>query len=183
VRRLVELHGGEVRAESGGKGAGSTFTVTLPAPARPAAIAEPDAGGDAADQPVRPSTLEGVRVLVVDDDSDFLDLAAMILRGAGAEVRTASAAFRAYEVVASWQPDVVLTDLAMPEEDGFMLRRALRTLFAERGMRVPIIALTAYGTPESGGLGAQAGFDLFITKPIDPLQLTSLVGELVGRAR
>jgi PAS domain S-box-containing protein len=182
VRQLVELHGGRVRAESAGKDCGSTFTVTLPvtrARGRPELEGEPgtiDASGSR-------TRLKGVRVLVVDDDPESLDVSAMVLRVAGAEVRTAAGPFSAYEVIATWQPTVVLTDLAMPGEDGFMLFRAMRTTFGERGVMVPIVALTAYGTTENRTRALKAGFDLYLTKPIDPRQLTNAVAEMARLVR
>jgi CheY-like chemotaxis protein len=121
-----------------------------------------------------------VRVLVVDDDSESLDVSATVLRGAGAEVRTASGAFGAYELIQSWQPSVVLTDLAMPGEDGFGLLRAMRTVFAERRVTVPIVALTAYGTTENRARAFQAGFDLYLTKPIAPQELTDALAVVVS---
>ena len=181
VRQLVELHGGRVRAESGGKDQGSTFTVTLPAaPSREGAprVGEPSQEERDLDLP---AALRGVRVLVVDDDSESLEVSAMTLRVAGAEVRTASAAFSAYELIQRWQPNAVLTDLAMPGEDGYMLLRAMRTFFGERGATVPIIAFTAYGTSENRTRAVQAGFDLYLTKPIDPHTLTRAVVEAVHR--
>jgi PAS domain S-box-containing protein len=181
VRQLVELHGGRVRAESGGRDQGSTFTATLPA-------ATPRQGAPRVGEPSQeegdldlPPALRGVRVLVVDDDSESLEVSAMTLRVAGAEVRTASAAFSAYELIQRWQPDAVLTDLAMPGEDGYMLLRAMRTFFAERRATVPIIAFTAYGTSENRTRAVQAGFDLYLTKPIDPHKLTRAVAEAVHR--
>ncbi len=180
VRQLVELHGGQVRAESPGKGMGATFTVTLPF-ARPRPKAEGQAGEvREADGGERRATLQGVRVLVVDDDVENLELSAMILRNSGADVRTAASAFRAYEVIKEWWPTVVLTDLAMPEEDGFMLLSALRTAFAAH--RLPIVAVTAFGTPESRRRALQAGFDLYLTKPIDPELLTGAVADIAKRA-
>jgi len=182
VRQLVELHGGRVRAESAGKGRGSTFTVTLPL-AVPRSETEGRVGeGEEAEGGAQRSALQGVRVLVVDDDAESLEVSAMVLRVAGAEVRTTAAAFGAYELIQSWQPDVVLTDLAMPGEDGFMLLRAMRTAFAERRVKVPIVALTAYGTTENRAYALQAGFDLYLTKPIDPRELTSAVAEVAHRA-
>ena len=182
VRQLVELHGGRVRAESGGKDQGSTFTVTLPAPtSRQGASARVEEPSEEDGVLGLSPALRGVRVLVVDDDSESLEVLAMTLRVAGAEVRTASAAFGAYELIQRWQPDAVLTDLAMPGEDGFMLLRAMRTFFAERHATVPIIALTAYGTSENRTRAVQAGFDLYLTKPIDPHKLTRAVAEAVHR--
>ena len=180
VRQLVEVHGGSVRAESRGKNAGATFTVTLPlasagraATRRPAleTLPETSAPGEAA-------VLHGVSVLVVDDDADFLELASLVLRRAGADVRTASSVYAADAVVKSWKPTLVLTDLAMPVEDGFMLLASVRTAF---GDRVPVVAVTAYSTQENRARVEQAGFDLCLTKPVDPLALTGAVARLLQR--
>jgi CheY-like chemotaxis protein len=179
VRRLVELHGGTVVAESSGQDRGATFTVTLPLQASQWKLESREetrtpTGGNS-------HRLEGVRILVVDDDRDFLDLSATILRRAGAQVRVAPSAFRAHEVVNSWLPNVLLTDLAMPEEDGFMLANGLRAIFSQRGVNVPIIAVTAYGTPESRARATLAGFDLYLTKPVDPGGLTEAVAGVIRR--
>ncbi len=181
VRQLAEAHGGQVHAESPGKGHGSTFTVTLPC-ASSTEVERPH------DQRVAEGMsgsldLRGMRVLVIDDDSDSLDMSAMMLRLAGAEVRTASSAFLAHDIVNAWQPNVVMTDLAMPGEDGFMVLAAMRATFTRRGARVPIIAVTAYGSLENRQRALEAGFDLYLTKPIDPTNLTSAVAKVVGRAR
>ncbi len=175
VRRLVELHGGTASAESTGKGQGATFTVTLPLsvlprPAAPHAESAPN--GDNA-------TLAGTRVLVVDDDPDFLDMSVLALRQEGAQVRAVSSAARAYEVVRDWVPNVLFTDLAMPGEDGFMLARAMRTIFSERGLPVSIIAVTAYGTPESRVRAVEAGFDRYLIKPVDPADLVDAVAKII----
>jgi PAS domain S-box-containing protein len=182
VRHLVELHGGTVRAESPGKGHGATFTVLLPL-ARPRRV-ETDSGATSmpsADAPARP--LHGVRVLVVDDSVDALDISAMMLRSEGAEVKTASSAIRAYEVVSTWRPDVLLSDLAMPREDGFTLLRELRRALAKFGVMLPAIALSAYGTAENQLRASEAGFDVYLMKPVDPQKLSAAVAELVRRAR
>jgi len=182
VRQLVELHGGRVRAESPGKGRGATFTVTLPVAARRAVDAARNGETGAGAAGARRSALQDLRVLVVDDDPHALDISAMALREAGADVRTAFSAFRAYEVVSSWQPDVVLTDLAMPDEDGFMLLRAMRTAFAARGAEVPVIAMTAYASSENQARALETGFALYLTKPLDPIELTRAVAALAQRA-
>jgi PAS domain S-box-containing protein len=171
VRRLVELHGGEVIAQSPGKDRGATFTVTLPMSRQKA----PTEAGDARQM------LDGTRVLVVDDDPEFLDLTAMVLRRAGAEVRAVSSAAQAYELVSSWLPDVVLADLAMPDEDGFMLGRAMRAIFSKRRAHVAIIAVTSYGTADSRARAVRGGFDLYLTKPIDPVDLVGAVAGVLRR--
>jgi CheY-like chemotaxis protein len=130
-----------------------------------------------------PSTpsLQGVRVLIVDDDAEFLDLSAMALRRAGAEVRTASSAARAQELIEFWKPKVLLTDLAMPGEDGFMLVDTMRTSVSKERMDLAIIAMTAYGTSETRARAVRAGFDLYLTKPIDPVGLAVAVAGVVRR--
>jgi nitrogen-specific signal transduction histidine kinase/ActR/RegA family two-component response regulator len=177
VRHLVELHGGQVRAESPGKGKGATFTVSLPV----GSVRGEGAGRDG-DPVVRLTTLGGVRVLLVDDDEEFLDLAGVALRQAGADVRTAPAAFRAYDLINAWQPDVVLTDVAMPGEDGFMLLRVMQSTFSRRGVQVPVLAVTAYGTAETRARATEAGFARYLTKPVDPLELAAIVSEVVRAA-
>jgi CheY-like chemotaxis protein len=129
-------------------------------------------------------TLGGARVLVVDDDPEFLELATTVLRRAGAQVRTASAAARAHELVASWQPNVLLTDIAMPGEDGFMLANVARSIFTESGphrSHLPIVAVSAYGTPEIRGRAAVAGFDGYLAKPVDPRALTQAIAKALHR--
>ena len=180
VRQLVELHGGTVRAESPGKGAGATFTVTLPrAASRPDRALPAAADGAGADGGIM---LRGIRVLVVDDDADALELASMILRKEGADVRTASSAFRAYEIVSAWAPHVLLSDLAMPGEDGFILLRALRNAFAKDGASLRAIAVTANGTAQSRARAYDAGFERYLTKPIDPISLAAAVADVFQRA-
>src|SRR5262245_2747560 len=131
VRRPGDRHGATVAAESGGKDQGATFTVSLPFPESPRTL-KVLAG------PSTPS-LQGVRVLVVDDDAEFLELSAMALRRAGADVRTASSAARAQELIEFWKPRVLLTDLAMPGEDGLMLVNTMRTSVSTERMDLAII--------------------------------------------
>jgi len=180
VRRLVELHGGRVVAESAGKGQGATFTVTLPLRTSQEAPAAEDKDTTARDSG---KLLRGARILVVDDDPEFLELSAIVLRRAGAEVRAVSSAARAHELLDSWLPRVVLTDLAMPDEDGFMLAAAMRTFFSRRSIPVAIIAVTAFGTPESRARATRAGFDLYLRKPVDPVDLAETVAKTIGRGR
>jgi PAS domain S-box-containing protein len=179
VRHLVELHGGSVRAQSPGLGQGATFTVALPvALASVAAPAErPDGAGTdgPGDVPLR-----GLRVLVVDDDSDSVDVARIILSASGAEVRTASAADVAFALFREWRPHVLVSDIEMPGEDGFALLRRVRDVEAAGGRRTPALALTAYGRPEDRIRTLAAGFNLHIAKPVDPTELTLSIASLAG---
>jgi PAS domain S-box-containing protein len=179
VRRVVELHGGQVVAESPGPGLGATFTVTLPVSAddRTPYVHARRHRGNGHD------ALEGSRVLIVDDDADFLDLSAMALRAAGADVRAVSSAAGARELARTWQPHVVLTDLSMPEQDGFALIEALRSQLAEGNPRGSIIVITADGTPQTRARARIAGVDLYLTKPVDPADLAGAVAGVVRRSR
>jgi PAS domain S-box-containing protein len=178
VRELVSLHGGQVRAESPGKGKGATFTVTLPLASSTTGDPFTETPDDASGRHRQAAVLQGVGVLVVDDDLEFLEMAAVMLRQAGADVRTASSTYGAYELVKSWKPSVVLTDLAMPVQDGFMLLGTMRATFSGR---VPVVAVTANATPESLARVAQAGFDLCLAKPVDPLELAGAIARVLQR--
>jgi PAS domain S-box-containing protein len=180
VRHLVELHGGTVQAESPGKGLGATFTVRLPMTPPERTHFEPGAGaGTLAD--ARPRLLRGIRVLVVDDNAEALELTATMLRSDGADVRMAAATIHAYEIADAWRPDILVSDLAMPEEDGFALLQGLRTAIAKHGARLPAIALSAYGTMENQLRATDAGFDLYLMKPVDPHKFTEAVASLARR--
>jgi PAS domain S-box-containing protein len=182
VRHLVELHGGTVHAQSPGKRQGATFTVRLPATLAVKLDPEPPVTADTPAVP-RPRRLRGVRVLVVDDRDDALELTALMLRGEGAEVKTATAARRAYEIVEAWRPDVLVSDLAMPSEDGFMLLHGLRAALAAQGAPLPAVALSAYGTAENRLHATDAGFDVYLTKPVDPEKFLEAVAGLARRTR
>jgi PAS domain S-box-containing protein len=186
VRHLVELHGGTVEAHSAGPGRGATFTVTLPVSPLPV----PPPGGGAretarvpgAAQP-KPVSLRDLRILVVDDDADGLELATLILINAGAEVRASASAADAMTILADWGPDVLVTDLEMPNEDGFSLLHRARRLTTLRGRRLPALALTAYGRTEDRVRVLGAGFNLHLAKPVNPAELVLAVRNLVGRTQ
>ena len=170
VRHLVELHGGVVRAESAGEGYGTTVVIELP-------LAET---GDEANAHQTPnSPLRGVQVLVVDDDHDALDMLARLLTDAGAAVRTAASANEAMGLLRWIQPDVLVSDLAMPDEDGYSLIRNVRA--AERGTdrETPAVALTAYVRLQDRARAVAAGFNMFVEKPVDPDELISVIGGIV----
>jgi PAS domain S-box-containing protein len=184
VRHLVDLHGGTVTAESAGLGLGATFAVTLPVSAVPALPPQRGAG-EPADVPrgdgLKPVSLRDLRVLVVDDDAEGLALATLILIDAGAEVRGVPSAADAMTLLESWSPDVLVTDLEMPGEDGFGLLRRARRLTTLRGQRLPALALTAYGRTEDRIRVLGAGFNLHLAKPVNPAELVLTVGSLGGR--
>jgi signal transduction histidine kinase/CheY-like chemotaxis protein len=189
VRHLVELHGGRVGADSPGPGGGATFTVWLPQ--RPPALAAgaprpPEAGGGEPERP-RPAhdgrpRLDGVRVLVVEDEPDTLDLVATILRERGAEVQAVESVAQARAALDRRPPDVLLSDLGLPGEDGFALIREVRLRPPERGGNVPAAALSAYAREQDKHRALQAGFQDHVIKPVQPADLVELVARLAGRA-
>ncbi len=187
VKHLVELHGGTVAAHSDGEGKGATFTIRLPVTS--AAL---DEGGQAVpsrrpaatilDAPARATRLDGLRVLVVDDDVDALELATAVLVNGGAVVRTCGSATEALQLVQAWRPDVLVSDIEMPGEDGYTLIGKVRALDGERGGRTPAVALTAYGRPQDRVQSLAAGYDMHVPKPIDPGELTTIIAGVAGRA-
>jgi signal transduction histidine kinase/CheY-like chemotaxis protein len=184
VRHLVELHGGVVTAESAGVGAGATFTVLLPAasgaPAAPAGIHDDVPRLDGV---TGMSRLDGVRVLVVDDDGEGLALAEAILVRAGAQVRTCTSAADGVDGVRTWRPDVVISDIEMPREDGYSLIGRIRALTPDEGGLTPAVALTAYGRPQDRVRALAAGFNMHLPKPVDPGELTTIVAGLTAGPR
>ena len=178
VRHLVELHGGAVRAESGGQDRGSTFVVQLPLPAlRLSLRPRPDA-----EAPPTARSLVGLRVLVVDDDADAREAMAAVLETGEAVVTTAASAAEALDLLDHEAFDVLLSDIAMPEEDGYALIRRLRARDPEHGGRIPAAALTAYARSEDRARALLAGFQMHLAKPIDPTTLMAAVADLAGSA-
>ncbi|MBV9946497.1 MAG: response regulator, partial [Myxococcales bacterium] len=185
VRQLVAAHGGTIRAESDGPGMGATFVAAFPAGG-----AVSIGAGSAAESPAPGATtmgatkeaprLEGLRVLVVDDEEDARDIVAEILREKGATVTTAASATQALEMIAQLQPDVMVSDVAMPEMDGLTLLRKLRALPANRGGRTPALALSAYARREDAQRAFGAGFQMHAAKPVEPAQLVAMVANLAG---
>jgi signal transduction histidine kinase len=167
VRHLTEQHGGSVRAESEGEDRGATFTVTLPALSSAAAVAVAPAP--------RPSDLRGVSVLVVDDDPDTCETVRAILVHAGADVRTCLSVDEALAAVDASVPDVLVSDIGMPGEDGYALIRKIRARRSEDGGRLVAVALTAYGQQADRTKALSAGFQVHVGKPIEPAQLIDVV--------
>jgi hypothetical protein len=120
-------------------------------------------------------------VLLVDDDLDSLDLAAAILSSAGAVVKTCLSSPEALELIPSWRPDVLISDIEMPGDDGYALIRKVRALDRSRGGGIPAIALTAYGRMDDRIRAISAGYSMHIPKPVDPAELTTIVASLAGR--
>ena len=175
TRHLVELHGGTIRVTSEGEGRGATFTVTLPMRETAIAIDEsqPARGGPA-------SRLRGLRILVVDDETDARELVADVLGLEGAEVRTAANGKDALALVEQWGPQVVVSDIGMPGMSGYDFIKAVRALPPERGGWVAAAALTAYASAEDRHRAMLAGYQMHITKPVDPERLVRVVADLAG---
>jgi PAS domain S-box-containing protein len=176
VRHLVELHGGQVMAESPGRGGGSRFTVYLPllvAPARETAPRPPD------EVDVDVPRLDGIRVLVVDDAADARDLARTILDRQGARVQTAGSAGQALDLLDGGSRfDVMLVDLSMPHVDGCELIRQVRSRSPEQGGRTPAAAVTAYAQSEDRIRALRAGFQIHLAKPVRAEELAAVVASL-----
>jgi PAS domain S-box-containing protein len=181
VRHLTELHGGTVTGESAGEGQGATFRVRLPLAAVSAEAPGVHPTALATIQPYRGPSLRGVRVLVVDDDPDALDLIATILRRAEAEAMPCSSPREALALLHSWKPHVLLSDIEMPGEDGYSLIRKVRALGEPEASRIPAVALTAYGRPEDRVRSLSAGYSMHVPKPVDPVELSVIVANLAGR--
>ncbi len=176
VCHLVELHGGTVQAASPGVGQGATFTVKLPLLKESRRAQEQESRGEFnQDAP----NLEGIRVLVVDDEVDTRELLVFILEEYGASVHAVASALEALDSFALSQPDILLSDIGMPEMDGYMIIRAIRSLPLEQGGNVPAIALTAYAGETDHRQVLMAGFQKHITKPVDPAELAMAIAQLV----
>ncbi len=183
VRHLVELHGGNVRAESDGEGQGSTFTVDLPLAVerRDPARAEDRKREIERRKGERLARLDGLRVLLVEDDDDSRWLLGTMLKRQGAEVSSTSSAFEALNAFDEAVPDVLISDLGMPEENGLELMRKVRLFPTGRGGLVPAIALTGYATPRDRERALAAGYQLHLAKPVESSDLIAAIISLVGR--
>ena len=181
VRHLVELQGGRVGAESDGPGKGATFRVWLPL----LAPLPEDVDGRQLQRRLTSAgplgSLGGVRVLVVEDEPDALELFEGILATSGAEVRTASGAAAALQTLAGWRPDVIVSDVEMPHEDGYAFIRRVRALSPERGGGTPAVAVTAHGSLEDRVRALAAGFQTHLPKPVEPAELVAVVAALLQR--
>jgi PAS domain S-box-containing protein len=182
VRHLVELHGGSVRVESEGEGRGATFTITLPAADADETWPEESARSSSIDvaQAGLPS-LDGLRVLLVDDLAEARELIKFALVNMGAQVRTAASAAEGLSALGEWRPDVILSDIAMPGEDGYSFIRKVRKLSEEDGGMIPAAALTAYVGSKEYNKSLAAGYQAYIAKPVEWAELIMIVASLAGR--
>jgi signal transduction histidine kinase/CheY-like chemotaxis protein len=184
VRHLVELHGGRVKAESPGEGHGATFTVWLPLyPSGAATLRdeEPEPPEERA-EPDEQSRLDGVHILVVEDDADNREMLIEALRLSGAVATPAESAQAAIDVVQRSRPDVIVSDITMPGEDGYAFIRRLRALSPEL-RRVPAVALTAHARPEDVARVVEAGFTIHLAKPVRPTALCAAIARLLAQRR
>jgi len=186
VHQLVDLHGGTVRVQSEGEGKGATFTITLPFVSVISNHEEPE--------PVHPAeseeiisfsalpSLQGLKVLVVDDEADTRDLIGAVLKECGSEVITSPSAAEALLALEQHKPDILISDLGMPDEDGYSLIAKIRALPSERGGNIPAAALTAYARSEDRMRVLRSGFQFHLAKPVDSAELVTVVASLAGRA-
>ncbi|MEH1838094.1 MAG: PAS domain S-box protein [Nostoc sp.] len=177
VRKVVEMHGGKVQAESLGEGSGSTFTVELPL----LVISEQVTRGEneSLDYELESSLLLDTQVLVVDDEPDIRDLITFILQDYGVQVTAVSSAQEALQALSESIPDVLISDIGMPKTDGYMLMREVRSRSVQQGGSVPAIALTAYAGEMNQQQAIAAGFQMHISKPVDPDVLVKAIVDLI----
>jgi signal transduction histidine kinase/CheY-like chemotaxis protein len=181
-RHITEAHGGSIRAASAGVGRGALFRVSLPALAREGAAAvAPMRDGDGRHGAVARTSLAGVRVLLVDDEPDSNEVVRLVLASRGADVRVAASAPQARDVLQRWDADVLVSDIAMPGEDGYALIGTMRRT-EERWAHVPAVALTAYASRDDRIRLLAAGFQAHVPKPVDAGELVSVVESLARRA-
>jgi signal transduction histidine kinase/DNA-binding response OmpR family regulator len=185
VKHLVQLHGGAVEVESQGKDQGATFIVSLP-------LASDDSADEieradtieVTDNGVPPSLLrllEGLRILVVDDEADSRDLVKAILTRSGGEVRCCESVAEALKTFRAWKPNLLVSDIGMPQEDGYTLIKKLRKLRLKLAKEIPAVALTAYATDDDRERTRSAGFQMHVAKPIEPEALVKSIAGAAGR--
>jgi CheY-like chemotaxis protein/anti-sigma regulatory factor (Ser/Thr protein kinase) len=183
VRHIVELHGGEITAHSGGPDQGSKFTLTFPQP--PARVGgaplRGHSGAAHALEPIPLGQLNGMRVLIVDDEPTSSEALGVLFSSCGATARVVNSAAEALAVLDSWLPEVLISDIAMPGEDGYSLIRKLRSRAPERGGLTPALALTAFANVADRATIQAAGYQMHLSKPADPNELIAAVGRLANR--
>ena len=184
VRNLTELHGGSVSVESGGPAKGSAFTVILPAALISGVPGEiPDASTNGHNDAALGPDLQGVRILLVDDDADTCEMLTFALSLLGAETHCSSSVSDAFIALAEHAPDILLTDINMPDEDGYSFIGKLRSLPPENGPNIPVIAITAMARPEDSEKVLSAGFQVHLPKPVDIEELSATINQLLKKTK
>jgi CheY-like chemotaxis protein len=177
------LHNGTVDVDSDGENQGATFTVKLPL--LPDDLNESDAqllpNESSLAQIETRSELENLQILVVDDQPDVCEILTVVLQGSGAKVTAVYSAAAAIKAIAQLQPDILISDIGMPDEDGYTLLGKIRNLDIKQGGQIPAIALTAYVRQEDYTNALLAGFQMHLSKPVDSTELIKAVAELTGR--
>jgi PAS domain S-box-containing protein len=185
VRHLVELHGGAIRAESPGEGLGATFTVILPLMSvYQKSFTDGSERAATDDSPYLlecPENLNGLKILAVDDEVDTRELLRIVLTDCGAEVTVVASARDALEQLENFKPDILISDIGMPDEDGYSLIQKVRELPKERGGNIPAIALTAYARAEDRLRILRSGFQMHVPKPVELEELVAVVASLMQR--
>ncbi|HEX8197741.1 MAG TPA: response regulator [Pyrinomonadaceae bacterium] len=183
VRHLAELHGGSVKADSDGENLGATFTITLPASlaVNNHKESELDENNGYLKKESSDLELDGVRILIVDDDADTCEMLTYALNQWGAQAQTSASVSEAFNSLSEWQPDILLTDINMPGEDGYALISKVRSLTSEKIASIPAIALTALARPEDSEQAISAGFQLHFAKPVDTQKLAEAIINLTRK--
>jgi CheY-like chemotaxis protein len=179
VRHPTEAHGGTVSADSQGVGQGATFVVRLPT----CAVNARQEHESLSVHVDYPAVLSGARILVVDDEADARELLTAVLEPCGADVTTVASAGEALYALERDAFDVLLADIGMPEEDGYSLIRAIRCLPADRGGRIPAVAVTAYASVRERDHALKAGYNWHLAKPVETDQLVAIVGGAINRSQ
>jgi CheY-like chemotaxis protein len=180
ARHLVEIHGGTINAESRGDGSGATLTIRLPL-IESTAAAKTFAEADQHKLARSPQLLSGLNVLLVDDDSDTLTLMATALKRRQANVTAVSSAGEAIQAITRKRPDVLVSDIAMPDEDGYGLIKKIRALENGVAENIPAVAITAYAKEEDRERALSAGFQIYLAKPVELTELISVVARAAKR--
>jgi PAS domain S-box-containing protein len=183
VRQLVELHGGTVKAESPGEGQGATFTVRLPLRSVRKESGRKALGAEAeyARLPADAVKLDGLRILIVDDEPEMRQLLTAMLTLRGAEVKASGSASEALEVVRQWRPSILVSDIGMPDDDGYTLIEKLRSMESGRNEHIPAVALTGFARSEDRLRALAAGFQMHVSKPVEAVELIMVIASLTGR--
>jgi CheY-like chemotaxis protein len=181
ARHIIEQHDGTISADSAGEGRGAVFTVTLPITVKPLRILPLTTGARVELAADDATALRDVRVLVVDDDAETREFLVTVLRQYGADATAVGSALDALGAISRRQPDVLISDIGMPGEDGYALLRRLRALPPEIGGKVPALALSAYSGVDDADRALSAGFQFHLGKPVQPTTLVAAVAMLAGK--